>query len=185
MISTWGLLDTRSDTYKDMNARNFLVSDAHIYDASIPAARDLYFEHLSGPLLKQGWDSFWLDSAEPEEDWPHSGDAVLRTRNIGIGNGAQYTNIYPLLHNESVQEHWRAVNDQKRTFLLTRSAFLGSQRVGGTVWSGDVYSSLWGLSHQIRAGLNYDGSWHLRLRVELAALAGETHVVDISDVISY
>jgi len=27
--------------------------------------------------------------------------------------------------------------------------------VGGTVWSGDVYSSFWGLSHQVAAGLNY------------------------------
>ncbi|HEV2645886.1 MAG TPA: TIM-barrel domain-containing protein [Acidobacteriaceae bacterium] len=138
-----------------MNTKNLLVSDAHIYDASIPAARDLYFEHLTAPLLKQGWDSFWLDSAEPEEYWPHSGDAILRTRNIGLGNGALYTNVYPLLHNEGIQEHWRAVNGQKRVFLLTRSAFLGSQRVGGTVWSGDVYSSFWGLSHQISAGLNY------------------------------
>ena len=155
MISTWGLLDTRSDTYKAMDAKHLLVPDAHIYDASIPAARDLYFEHLTGPLLKEGWDSFWLDSAEPEEYWPHSGDAILRTRNIGIGNGALYTNVYPLLHNEGIQEHWRATDDGKRTFLLTRSAFLGSQRVGGTVWSGDVYSSYWGFSHQIAAGLNY------------------------------
>ena len=155
MISTWGLLDTRSDTYKAMDAKNLLVPNAHIYDASIPAARDLFFEHLTGPLLKQGWDSFWLDSAEPEEYWPHSGDAILRDRNIGIGNGALYTNVYPLLHNEGIQEHWRAANDKQRTFLLTRSAFLGSQRVGGTVWSGDVYSSYWGLTHQVAAGMNY------------------------------
>ena len=40
-------------------------------------------------------------------------------------------------------------------FLLTRSAFLGQQRVGATVWSGDVYSSYWGLSHQVPAGLNF------------------------------
>ena len=43
----------------------------------------------------------------------------------------------------------------KRVFLLTRSAFLGQQRVGATVWSGDVYGSYWGLSHQVPAGLNF------------------------------
>jgi alpha-D-xyloside xylohydrolase len=40
-------------------------------------------------------------------------------------------------------------------FLLTRSAFLGQQRVGATVWSGDVYSTYWGLTHQVSAGLNF------------------------------
>ena len=43
----------------------------------------------------------------------------------------------------------------KRVFLLTRSAFLGQQRVGATVWSGDVYGTYWGLSHQVPAGLNF------------------------------
>ena len=36
-----------------------------------------------------------------------------------------------------------------------RSAFLGQQRVGATVWSGDVYSTYWGLSHQVAGGLNF------------------------------
>ena len=117
--------------------------------------RPLLVQNLDGPLLAQGWDSFWLDSAEPEEYYPHLGDAILTTRTMAIGNGAAYTNIYPLLHNEGIQQNWRKTTDQKRVFLLTRSAFLGSQRVGGTVWSGDVYSSFWGLTHQVAGGLNY------------------------------
>src|SRR5205823_14332078 len=71
------------------------------------------------------------------------------------GNGAQYTNIFPFMHTTGVQQHWRATTDQKRVFLLTRSAFLGQQRVGATVWSGDVYSTYWGLSHQVAGGLNF------------------------------
>jgi alpha-D-xyloside xylohydrolase len=59
------------------------------------------------------------------------------------------------MHTLGVQEHWRATTDQKRVFLLTRSAFLGQQRVGAVVWSGDVYSTFWGLSHQVAAGLNF------------------------------
>ena len=155
MISTWGLIDPASDTYKKLDAENLFVPDAHVYDASNPRARDVYWESLTSKLFAQGWDSFWLDSAEPEEYWPHGGDAILRDKKLAIGNGAMYTNIYPLLHNEGIQEHWRKTTDQKRTFLLTRSAFLGQQRVGATVWSGDVFSSYWGLSHQIAGGLNY------------------------------
>ena len=155
MISTWGLIDPSSDTYKKLNAEGLFVPDAHVYDASNPRARDVYWESLTSKLFAQGWDSFWLDSAEPEEYWPHGGDAILRDKKLAIGNGAMYTNIYPLLHNEGIQEHWRKTTDQKRTFLLTRSAFLGQQRVGATVWSGDVFSSYWGLAHQIAGGLNY------------------------------
>jgi alpha-D-xyloside xylohydrolase len=155
MISTWGLMDPSSNTYKKLNDQNLLVPNAHVYDASNPKARDVFWDNLISPLFAQGWDSFWLDSAEPEEYWPHVGDAILRDKQIAIGNGAMYTNVFPLLHNQGIQDHWRKATDQKRVFLLTRSAFLGQQRIGATVWSGDVFSSYWGLSHQIPAGLNY------------------------------
>lgn len=155
MISVWGLLDPESETYKVLDARHELVAGAHVYDATNPEARDIYWEHLPGKLLKQGWDAFWLDSAEPEEYWPHMGDAILQSRQLAIGNGAEFTNVFPLLHTLGVQDHWKAQNQNKRVFLLTRSAFLGQQRVGATVWSGDVYGTYWGLSHQVPAGLNF------------------------------
>jgi hypothetical protein len=131
------------------------VAGAHVYDATNPEARDIYWEHLPGKLLAQGWDAFWLDSAEPEEYWPHMGDAILSSRQLAIGNGAEFTNVFPLVHTLGVQDHWKAQNPSKRVFLLTRSAFLGQQRVGATVWSGDVYGTYWGLSHQVPAGLNF------------------------------
>jgi alpha-D-xyloside xylohydrolase len=155
MISVWGLLDPQSETYKILDARHLLIPGAHVYDASSPEARDVYWERLPGKLLAQGWDAFWLDSAEPEEYWPHMGDAILRSRQLSIGNGAEYTNVFPLLHTLGVQDHWKATTDRKRVFLLTRSAFLGQQRVGATVWSGDVYGTYWGLAHQVAAGLNF------------------------------
>jgi len=83
------------------------------------------------------------------------GDAILRDKKISIGSGAEYTNIFPFMHTLGVQEHWKASTEQKRVFLLTRSAFLGQQRVGAAVWSGDVYGSYWGLRHQVAAGLNF------------------------------
>lgn len=155
MLSVWGLFDTKAQNYSQLEAQNFLVPNAHVYDATNPRARDCYWNKLVGPLFFQGWDAFWLDSAEPEEYWPHMGDAILRNKQIAIGNGAEYTNIFPFMHTLGVQEHWKATTDRKRVFLLTRSAFFGQQRVGATVWSGDVYGSYWGLSHQVAAGLNF------------------------------
>lgn len=155
MISTWGLVDPKSEMYAKLDAQHLLIANAHVYDASNPEGRKVYWDNLLGPLFAQGWDSFWLDSAEPEEFFPHGGDAILNTRTLAIGNGAEYTNVFPLLHNLGVQENWRRTTDKKRVFLLTRSAFLGQQRVGGTVWSGDVYQSFWALNRQVPAGLNY------------------------------
>ncbi|WP_446744213.1 TIM-barrel domain-containing protein [Silvibacterium acidisoli] len=155
MISAWALLDPRSENFKQMEANHFDVPGAHVYDPSNPAARDLYWKNLTGKLFAQGWDAFWLDSAEPEEYFPHLGDAILRNKTLAIGNGAEYTNVFPLLHTIGTQEHWKQDNDKKRVFLLTRSAFVGQQRVGATVWSGDVYSTWWALSKQPAAGLNF------------------------------
>jgi alpha-D-xyloside xylohydrolase len=155
MISVWGMMDPTSKTFQEMEKRGFEIPGAHVYDATNPAAGELYWQRLPGKLFAQGWDAFWLDSAEPEEYWPHGGDAVLRYKQLHIGSGLEYTNIFPLLHTGGVQEHWRQANPEKRVFLLTRSAFLGQQRNGATVWSGDVYGSWWGLRHQIAAGLNF------------------------------
>jgi alpha-D-xyloside xylohydrolase len=155
MLSVWGLFDAKSENFKELTAKHFDVPNAHVYDSTNPQARDFYWNKLVNPLFSQGWDAFWLDSAEPEEYWPHMGDAILSNKRIAIGNGAEYTNIFPLTHTLGIQQHWRATTDRKRVFLLTRSAFLGQQRVGATVWSGDVYGSYWGLRHQVAAGLNF------------------------------
>jgi alpha-D-xyloside xylohydrolase len=156
MISTWPLFDPRSENYKKLSAVGGLILPAtHLYDPSNPQACDIYWNDFTGKLLAQGWDSFWLDNSEPGEDYPHASDADLRDKKIHLGSGALYTNIYPFLHSECVQEHWLKTTDRKRVFLLNRSGFLGSQRVGQTVWSGDDYSSYWAFSRQVPAGLNY------------------------------
>jgi alpha-D-xyloside xylohydrolase len=155
MISIWGMMDPTSETFQEIQRRGFEIPGTHVYDPTNPAARDIFWNRLAGKLFAQGWDAFWLDSAEPEEYWPHSGDAVLRYKQLHIGSGLQYTNIFPLAHTGGVQEHWKQTNPEKRVFLLTRSAFLGQQRNGATVWSGDVYSTWWALRHQLTAGLNF------------------------------
>ena len=155
MLSVWGLFDMKADNYKQLEAQHFFVPNAHVYDATNPEARTFYWNNLVSKLFSQGWDAFWLDSAEPEEYWPHMGDAILQNKQVAIGNGAEYTNVFPFMHTMGIQQHWRATTDRKRVFLLTRSAFLGQQRVGATVWSGDVYGSYWGLRHQVAAGLNF------------------------------
>jgi alpha-D-xyloside xylohydrolase len=58
----------------------------------------------------------------------------------------------------AVYEGQRAASDQKRVFILSRSAFAGDQRYGVTAWSGDVLSDWLSYKRQIPAGLNYSVS---------------------------
>lgn len=154
MLSVWGGYKADSVNYLRLKASGWLVPGTMEYDATNPAARDFFWKSLPGPLLAQGWDAFWLDASEP--DWgPHEGDTLLLGKKIAIGSGTMYTNVFPLLHTGGIAEHWRQANDNKRVVLLTRSAFLGEQRNGIIVWSGDTYPTHWSFRHQIAAGLNY------------------------------
>ena len=155
MISAWALMDPDSENFKQMVQKGFEIDDTQAYDPTNPAARDFFWNQFVGKLFAQGWDAFWLDSSEPEEAWPHVGDAVLRDKQLHIGSGLEYTNVFPLEHTAGVAAHWKQADPEKRVFLLTRSAFMGQQRVGATVWSGDVYSSWWALRRQVPAGLNF------------------------------
>jgi alpha-D-xyloside xylohydrolase len=155
MISAWAMMDATSENYKQIDQKGFDVPGAQIYDPTNPAAADFFWNQFVGKLFAQGWDAFWLDSSEPEEAWPYVGDAVLRNKQLHIGSGLEYTNIFPMEHTGDVQQRWKQANPDKRVFLLTRSAFIGQQRNGATVWSGDVYSSWWALRRQVPAGLNF------------------------------
>ncbi|MGB6133934.1 MAG: TIM-barrel domain-containing protein [Acidobacteriaceae bacterium] len=155
MISVWAKMDPRSQNYQAMKAKGYIIPDTDVYDATNPAARDYYWDHLMGIKFAEGWDGFWLDSSEPEI-WNGFSDAALNDKRLYIGNGARYTNVFPLMHTGGVYDHWRATTDRKRVFILTRSAFAGQQRYGTTVWSGDVLGTWISFRRQIPAGLNFE-----------------------------
>jgi len=154
MISVWAVMDAQSNTFQQMQAKGFTIPGTPDYDATNPQARDAYWNLLVGKIFAQGWDGFWLDSSEPEGRG-YASDTALWDRQLSIGSGARYTNVFPLLHTQGVYEHWRAATDAKRVFILTRSAFLGQQRNAATTWSGDVYGTFMTFARQVPAGLNF------------------------------
>ena len=155
MISVWAKMDPRAQNWQEMQQKGLIVPDTDLYDATNPVARDFYWDHLMGKKFAEGWDGFWLDSSEPEIRDGFS-DASLDEKRLFIGNGARYTNIFPLMHSGGVYDHWRRTTDRKRVFILTRSGFLGQQRNATTVWSGDVIGTWMSFQRQIPAGLNFE-----------------------------
>lgn len=157
MLSVWGVFNPESKNFQEMKARGLTIPGTTDYDPTNPKAADFYWTHLVGKLFAQGWDAFWLDSSEPEVAYPHGGqsDASLEDKHLFIGNGARYTNVFPLMHTEGIYRHWRDTTDRKRVFILTRSAFAGQQRNAATTWSGDVFSTFQSFQRQVPAGLNF------------------------------
>src|SRR5204862_4803739 len=104
-------------------------------------------------LFKIGVDAWWLDTTEPETEGQE--ESLMLGHHLFIGSGDRYANIFPLMTTRAVYEGQRSASDQKRVFILSRSAFAGAQRNAVTAWSGDVNSDWLAFRRQIPAGLNF------------------------------
>jgi alpha-D-xyloside xylohydrolase len=153
MISIWPDFDKDTLISSEMRKNNWLLSGTDTHDPTNPAARDLYWKALAGPLLARGIDAFWLDATEPE--LPDDLHSIQPGSRIFLGDSRLYTNVFPYMTTYGIYQHWRDTTSEKRVFLLSRSAFLGSQKTAAATWSGDVYSTFWSLSRQVPAGLNF------------------------------
>lgn len=127
-------------------------SGVRVYDAYSPKARDIYWEHLNKGIFQLGMDGWWMDSTEPDHFNHKESDFDRQT---SLGSYRSIRNAYPLVSVGGVYDHQRALTQDKRVIILTRSGFLGQQRYGSNVWSGDVQSSWDMFRKQITAGLNF------------------------------
>lgn len=163
MISVWPFFRLGSPIYDEMDKLSYFIDRTRVpsfhpagmalYDAFNPAARKFYWHLMDDALFKIGVDAWWLDTTEPETEGRE--DNILLHDKIAIGSGARYANLYPLMTSTGVYEGQRRETDQKRVFILSRSAFAGAQRNAVVAWSGDINSDFESLKRQIPAGLNY------------------------------
>ena len=171
-ISIWSSFGPMTKPYRELDKKGMLFnfttwpqsgleswppnmeypSGVRVYDAYNPEARDIYWKYLNDGIFKLGMDAWWMDSTEPDHlDWKPE-DMDTKTY---LGSFRKVRNAYPLMTVGGVYDHQRAVTSDKRVFILTRSGFLGQQRYGANVWSGDVASTWESFRNQISAGLNF------------------------------
>jgi len=163
MISVWPFFRPGSKTYEDMDRRGFFIAKTKVagfhpagqalYDAFNPEARKYYWNLMDQALFKIGADAWWLDTDEPETEDRQTN--ILVTNKTALGSGARYADMFPLMHTAGVYEGQRSASDQRRVFILSRSAFAGEQRNAAAVWSGDIDGDWVFFRKQIPAGLNY------------------------------
>ncbi len=124
-----------------------------VYDATSAPARKFYWEQVDKGLFSIGLDAWWMDTTEPETEGQE--DNIQIGHKLAAGSGDRYVNLFPMLTTGAVYDGQRSASDKKRVYILSRSAFAGSQRYGVTAWSGDINSDWFSYRRQIPAGLNF------------------------------
>ena len=141
---------------KDWVGKGYLST---FYDAFNQDARKLFWQMIAEGLYPLGIDAWWIDSDEPDMQSNLSMDTRKYLMDpTSLGPGAEYFNAYALEHCRGVYDGLMSENPDKRVFILSRSAYAGSQRYGVAVWSGDIASTWNDLRGQLPAGLNYSMS---------------------------
>lgn len=161
LVSIWPTVDPRSENYYAMRDRNMLIRSERgpgplvycrgpetYYDAMNPDARTFLWNKVKENYYDLGIDNFWLDEAEPEIA-PYDYDNLR----YYLGNGMEVTNLYPYYYAKTFYDGLKECG-QKEVMNLIRSAYIGSQRFGVVLWSGDICADFDSLRRQIKVGLH-------------------------------
>jgi alpha-D-xyloside xylohydrolase len=112
------------------------------------STREFAFDAVRRNYMQYGIRAFWLDSCEPDCRPTHP-----EAMRFYLGGGMELINAYPYFHERGFWEGMQATGETEAMFLC-RSAWVGSQRYGVLLWSGDIRSTFETFRSQIRAGLN-------------------------------
>lgn len=161
MVSIWPTVDPDSENFEQMRDKGYLMRTEQgvqsvflylgpqtYYDATNPGAREFIWNTAKKNYYDQGVKMFWLDEAEPEMR-PYSFENVR----YYSGNGREVSNLYPLMHAKAFYDGMTGVGE-KEVANLIRCCWIGSQRYGVVMWSGDCPSNFESLRCNIKAALN-------------------------------
>lgn len=161
MVSMWPTINEHSENYRHMLENNMLIRtvsgsnrvfdfygpQAEI-DPTNPETRAYVWKRLKENYIDNGVDCLWFDEAEPEIHPEHFDNLIL-----SIGNGSEVGLLYPYYYAQLVYDGMKEMG-RDDIVTLSRCAYLGAQKFGSLVWSGDIPSTFQSLKAQIQSGLN-------------------------------
>jgi alpha-D-xyloside xylohydrolase len=161
IVSIWPTINQASENFKHMDERNMLLRTERgqygifpfyglqtYFDPSNPETREFVWSKVYDNYYKNGIKSYWLDQAEPDIQPAHF-DNIRFSR----GNGEEVGLIYPYYYSQLFYEGLKKVGETE-IISLTRAAWIGSQKFGALVWSGDLPSTFEALRMSVKTGLN-------------------------------
>jgi len=161
IVSVWPTINPQSENYHYMNERNMLIRTTKgqyglfdfyglqsYIDPTNPETRKYVWEKIKQNYYSHGIKTFWLDEAEPEI-LPRDFDNLILHKGYGEEVGLLYPYYYAKLFYEGLKEC-----GEEEIISLVRAAWIGSQRYGTLVWSGDIPSTFEALRKSIKTALS-------------------------------
>jgi alpha-D-xyloside xylohydrolase len=161
MVSVWPTVDYRSENFKEMMEKGYLVRTERgirvtmqcfgqevFMDPTNPGTRKFVWGKAKQNYWDKGVRLFWLDEAEPEY-------TVYDYDNYRyyLGTDLEIGNLYPVYYARAFFEGMKE-SGWERPLNLLRCAWAGSAKYGALVWSGDIGSTFESFQRQLRAGLS-------------------------------
>ncbi len=159
MVSVWPSVDKRSENYYAMDQHGLLSStetgsiqtydyqgDCGTVDFFNPEARKFVWETCKRNYRSLGIDLFWLDNSEPD-----STTYDFDNYRYYSGRGSKVGCEYPKMYLKAFCDGFTADGNEDIVNLV-RSAWVGSQKYRGLVWTGDVQSNFEAFRDQVIAG---------------------------------
>lgn len=159
MVSVWPSVDKRSENYYKMEQYGLIsctdIGSQQTYDyqgdcATVdffnPEAREFVWETCKRNYRDRGIDLFWLDNSEPD-----SASYDFENHRYYAGRGSKVSCEYPKMYLRAFAEGQAKTGDSDAVNLI-RSAWVGSQKYRGLVWTGDVQSNFESFRDQVIAG---------------------------------
>ena len=174
MISVWPKFYEGVSTYNEFDKKGWLykrnivdsvrdwVGVGHastFYDVFNEDARKGFWDLINKKIYSKGVDAWWMDASEPDILSNVSPERRKeQMTSTALGPAALVLNAYPVENAKGIYEGQRETNPNNRVFILTRSAFAGSQAYGAAIWSGDIAARWHDMKAQISAGVNFSMS---------------------------
>jgi alpha-D-xyloside xylohydrolase len=174
MISVWPKFYEGVAAYNEFNKKGWLYKrnvydsirdwvgpgyHSTFYDVFNENARKGFWDLINQKIYSKGIDAWWMDASEPDilsnVNPQRRKDQMTPT---ALGPAALVLNAYPMLNAKGIYEGQRETNPNNRVFILTRSAFAGSQSYAAATWSGDIAARWHDMKAQIAAGVNFSMS---------------------------
>lgn len=174
MISCWPKFYCNTDNYKSLDKNGWIYQQAvkdsirdwvgpgyigSFYDAYSAGARRMFWQQMDENLYSKygkGMDAWWMDASEPNvRDCTPIAYRKQLCGPTALGTSDEYFNAYSIVNADAIYNGQRAVDKDKRVFLLTRSGFAGEQRYSTATWSGDIGTRWEDMRAQMTAGLNF------------------------------